>query len=205
MTGGQGQAYRSGHIVLKPAKDDEETNWIAEFYLTVDCDGFQLPTPIRSGSEGFVCDGWQAWEYIKGEHRKRRWVETIEVCIRFHQAIAGFPQPAYFDRRERTPWVVADKVAWGEMEIEHHPRIEPAVEQLRKCLDEVNGRSQLIHGDFGVGREAQVGGSNWHSFARPPNPAGGATTFRRSLCCGFFAFVRSACPIRSAGSVGAGR
>jgi uncharacterized protein (TIGR02569 family) len=149
MTGGQGQAYRSGHIVLKPAEDDEETNWIAEFYLTVDCDGFQLPKPIRSGSEGFVCDGWQAWEYIRGEHKQGRWVETIQVCIRFHQAIADFPRPAYFDRREQNPWVVADKVAWGEMEIAHHPRIEPAVEQLRECLDEVDERSQLIHGDFG--------------------------------------------------------
>jgi hypothetical protein len=35
------------------------------------------------------------------------------------------------------------------MEIEHLPRIAPAIEQLRKCLRPVNLSSQLIHGDFG--------------------------------------------------------
>jgi uncharacterized protein (TIGR02569 family) len=149
IMGGQGQAYRSGHIVFKPAKDDEETNWIAEFYLAVDCDGFRLPKPIYSSSGDFVCGGWQAWEYVEGEHKRGQWIETIEVCIRFHQAIASFSQPAYFDRREQNPWVVADKVAWGEMEIEHHPRIAPYVDQLRKCLGVIDERSQLIHGDFG--------------------------------------------------------
>ncbi|MEA3439567.1 MAG: hypothetical protein U9R58_04725 [Chloroflexota bacterium] len=149
IAGGQGQAYRSGHIILKPAKDDEETNWIAEFYLAVDCDGFRLPKPIRTNSGCFVYGGWQAWEYIEGQHKRERWNETIEVCIRFHQAIADFSQPTYFNRREQNPWVVADKVAWGEMEIEHHPRIAPVVEQLRQCLHTVNEKSQLIHGDFG--------------------------------------------------------
>jgi uncharacterized protein (TIGR02569 family) len=149
IAGGQGQTYRSGQVVLKPAKDDPETNWIAEFYLTVDCDGFQLPKPIRSVNGAFVHRGWQAWDYIEGQHLKGRWIETIDTCIRFHQAIAGFPRPIYFDRRDQNPWVVADKVAWGEMEIEHHPRIAPAIEQLCKCLRPVNERSQLIHGDFG--------------------------------------------------------
>lgn len=40
-------------------------------------------------------------------------------------------------------------MAWGELEIAHHPRIAPVIEQLRTCLDEVNEPSQLIHGDFG--------------------------------------------------------
>ena len=149
IAGGQGQNHRSGDIILKPAKDDEETIWVAEFYLIVDCDGFRLPKPIRSRSGGFVYDGWQAWEYTEGQHKRGRWREKIEVCVQFHQAIADFPQPTYFDRRDQNPWVIADKVAWGEMEIEHHPRIAPSVEQLRRCLRAVDEKSQLIHGDFG--------------------------------------------------------
>ena len=149
LAGGQGQAYRSGRGVLKPAKDDEETHWIADFYLAVHGDGFRLPKPIRSDQGGFVYDGWQAWEAIEGEHRKGQWHEEIEVCVRFHRAIADFPRPAYFARREQNPWVIADKITWDELESDHHPRIAPAVAQLRQCLRPVNEKSQLIHGDFG--------------------------------------------------------
>ena len=149
VSSGQGQNYCSGKVILKPASDDEETNWIAEFYLRVICDGFQLPRPIRSTQGGFVYKGWQAWEYVEGQHENRRWDETIEICVRFHQAIADYPRPAYFERREQNPWVIADKVAWGEMEITHHPRVAPFVEKLTRCLGEVSEESQLIHGDFG--------------------------------------------------------
>lgn len=147
---GQGQAFRSGNVVLKAAEDDEMTNWIAEFYVTANCDGFRLPTPIISNRGGFVSEGWQAWEYIQGQHIRGRWDEKIEVCTRFHRAIADIPRPPFFDRLDQNnPWVIADKAAWDELEFEHHPVIAPAVEQLRKCPYKVNERSQLIHGDFG--------------------------------------------------------
>jgi uncharacterized protein (TIGR02569 family) len=149
ISGGQGQNYRSGNVVLKPAKDDEETNWIAEFYLTVVCDDFQLPRPIRAPQGNFVYHGWQAWEYIAGEHEKDCWDRIVEICVRFHQAIADEPRPAYFERREQNPWVIADQVAWGEREIVHHPRIAPVAKRLSKCLAAVNEKPQLIHGDFG--------------------------------------------------------
>lgn len=149
VAGGQGGNYRSGNVILKPAKDDEETNWIAEFYLSVECQPIRLPVPIRSDQGGFVFHGWQAWEWLEGEHRPGQWLEKIELCIRFHQATAHLPRPSYFDRREQNPWVVADKVTWGEMELVHHPHIQPAIEQLRKCLQKVDTKSQLIHGDFG--------------------------------------------------------
>ena len=149
IAGGQGQNYQSGDLILKPANDDEETNWIANFYLSVVSEGFRLPKPILSNQGKVVHNGWQAWEYIEGKHVRGRWIEKIEVCIQFHQAIADIPEPSYFLRREKNPWVIADKVTWGEMEIEHHPQIAPAVEQLRKCLQDVSGESQLIHGDFG--------------------------------------------------------
>ena len=149
ILGGQGENYRSGNVILKPAKDDEETNWVAEFYLSVECEEFRLPRPIRSTQGNYVYNGWQAWEYVEGKHEKGRWSDTVEICVRFHQAIADYPQPAYFERREQNPWVIADKVTWGEMEIVHHPQIAPSVEKLMRCLDEVNDKSQLIHGDFG--------------------------------------------------------
>ena len=149
MAGGQGRNYRSGNVVLKPAKDDEETSWIAAFYLSTQQNGFRLPKPIRSKYDGFVYGGWQAWEYANGRPLKGNWVEKIDLCYQFHQQVADVPKPTYFSKREQNPWVIADKVVWGEMDIEHHPRIAPAVGQLKKCLKPVNEPSQLIHGDFG--------------------------------------------------------
>ena len=150
VSGGQGQAFRSGNLILKPAVDDERTNWIAEFYLNTSCAGFRLPRPIRSESGHFVHEGWQAWEFIPGEHGKGGWERAVDLCLRFHVAISGVPRPSWFDQLKLDdPWTIADRVTWGELEFEHHPRIAPAVAQLRDCLREIDAESQLIHGDFG--------------------------------------------------------
>ena len=150
LAGGQDENFRSGDTVFKPAKNDEETNWLAKFYSSADQDGFRLPKPIRSNIGGFVFDGWQAWEFLEGEHRENHWLETIEVCVQFHNAISKYPIPEYFERREQNPWVVADKLTFGEIdEIEYHPKIAPAVKALRSCLKPIEQHPQLIHGDFG--------------------------------------------------------
>ena len=94
LDGGQGQNYQSGQIILKPGKDDEETNWIADFYQSVRSETFRLPQPIHTDSGALVVDGWQGWEYLEGEHKPGRWTEIIEVCINFHSAIAAIPKPA---------------------------------------------------------------------------------------------------------------
>jgi uncharacterized protein (TIGR02569 family) len=149
LAGGQGEVCRSGDVILKPARDDEETAWIVGFYLSFHAEGLRVPKPLRARDGGFVVDGWQAFSYAEGQHIDGHWPEKIDICLRFHAAIADLPRPAYFDRRDQNPWVIADKVTWGELEIAHHPRIAPVVERLRACLQPVDARSQLIHGDFG--------------------------------------------------------
>jgi uncharacterized protein (TIGR02569 family) len=149
IPGGQGQSYRSGRIVLKPADDGEETRWMAELCLTMPCDGFRVPRPVRLETGGFVFRGWQAWGLLEGQHAGGRWQETIEACVRFHAAIADVPRPSFFNRRLPNPWTVADEVTWGEREIDHHPRVARTVARLRALLRPVPERSQLIHGDFG--------------------------------------------------------
>ena len=149
LPGGQGETFRSGDIVLKLAQDDDETRWIAEFYLQVQNDGFRVPKPIRLAQGGFVYQGWQAWEYLPGEHQSARWLEIIDVCLKFHAAISAMPYPNYFARRDNNPWVIADQIAWDELTIEHHPKTDPIIRRLRRCLRPIDARSQLIHGDFG--------------------------------------------------------
>ena len=149
VAGGQGQNYRSGDIILKPALDNDETDWLANFYLETDLVGIRLPQPICSVEGGFVYHGWQAWANLAGEHRRGCWEEVVEVCIRFHQGIADLPKPDYFDHRDQNPWVVADKAAWGEIEIKHHQRTASVVQRMKGCLRKIEVHQQLIHGDFG--------------------------------------------------------
>jgi uncharacterized protein (TIGR02569 family) len=148
MAGGQEKTYRAGDLVLKPAVDDDETNWTAALYLAIECDGFRVPRPIRARTGRFVFRGWQAWAYLPGKEARGRWTDAIDTCLRFHRAIAHVPKPAFLDRREDA-WSVADRVVWGERQISHHPRVAPVVDRLRGVLRPIEATSQLIHGDFG--------------------------------------------------------
>ena len=150
LEGGQGQTFRSGNLILKPAKDDEQTNWVAAFHAQTDFEGFRLPEPVRAGGGRYVIDGWQAWSVVDGEHRDGRWDKVVDLCILFHEAIVGVSRPDWFDRMPLdNPWTIADKVVWNELKVEHHPGFVPAVGRLRGVLRDVDAPSQLIHGDFG--------------------------------------------------------
>ena len=112
-------------------------------------DKFRLPQPVRTDEGSLVFDGWQAWEKLDGQHEHGRWPEIIEACIDFHAAIVNQPVPDYFESRDQNPWVIADKITWGELDhLEYDPRIAPAVEALHNCLKPIEYQDQLIHGDF---------------------------------------------------------
>jgi uncharacterized protein (TIGR02569 family) len=97
-----------------------------------------------------VHDGWQAWEFVTGEHRTDRWPEVVELCVSFHREIADVPRPDWLDRVTLDDqWTIADKVAWDELEFRFHPRVAPIAKRLRSCLRRIDSPSQLIHGDFG--------------------------------------------------------
>ncbi len=150
LPGGQGQAFRSGDVILKPATNDERTRWISEFCLETTLEEFRLPQPVRTGDGDVVFNEWQAWEVMPGEHRSGNWEEVVELCSCFHRAIADCAKPDWVDRlKNEDPWILADRAVWGELEVTLHPRIAPAVTQLRGCLSDISTPSQLIHGDFG--------------------------------------------------------
>jgi uncharacterized protein (TIGR02569 family) len=150
LAGGQGGTYRSGGIVLKPTDDDEA--WISELQSTIVDSRFRMPQPVKSTNGNWIYKAWAAWEYIEARHEPGRWQEQIQTCVYFHDAISTIPKPKALEllhlSKSVGPWGIADQVAWGEREITHHPRIEPSVDRLKQILRSVDGKNQLIHGDF---------------------------------------------------------
>lgn len=147
LAGGEGRTYRAGNVVLKPA--DEGSEYLAEIEQTISGTAeFRFPKPIRSRTGGWVHQGWSAKEFAEGSHAQGRWLEPIETCIAFHRAISDLPRPSFIGLYD-SAWSIADKVAWGEREIDHHPKTVPIARQLQRVFQPVSAQSQLVHGDLG--------------------------------------------------------
>ena len=124
LAGGEGRSYHAGSVVLKPAEEGSEQ--LAELEQTISGTEFRFPRPIRSIFGRWDCVGWSAKEFAEGRHEPGRWSEQINACIAFHRAIKDIPRPGFLDGY-KSAWSVADKVAWNEREIDHHPRVAPVV------------------------------------------------------------------------------
>jgi uncharacterized protein (TIGR02569 family) len=147
LAGGQGTAWRSGDVVLKPLdRDEAELAWEVELFDSLACEGFRVARTLRAADGSLVVEGWCASEALAGRHEERRWADVIAVGERFHSALASIPRPDFLDRRSDR-WSVSDRVAWGEvpadeyMPVKHLPR-------LLAALRPVAAPSQLIHGDL---------------------------------------------------------
>ena len=121
-------AWRVGDLVLKLLdRSPEEIRWLAE----LDVPGVRMTKPRPE-----IVDGWTAWTYVEGRHEPGRWLDIIDVGRRLHAALADEPRPPFIDART-DPWSIGDRVAWGELDYDGIPALEP-----------VGGDAQLIHGDL---------------------------------------------------------
>jgi uncharacterized protein (TIGR02569 family) len=147
LVGGRGRAWRVDDIVLKPADlGPDEHAWQADVLPTIRQDGFRLALPKRARDGSLVIDGWAATEHVAGEHRPRRWLDIIDVGTRFARAVREIPRPAFLDARTDA-WSLADRIAWGEADIEPYRRI-PSVDRLADVVRPIDATDQLIHGDL---------------------------------------------------------
>jgi hypothetical protein len=71
LEGGQGEAWRSGEVVLKP--EDNPGSWErrAKMVSSIVPDGFRLAVPIRANDGRWVVDGWCAQQAVAGVHEPR--------------------------------------------------------------------------------------------------------------------------------------
>jgi uncharacterized protein (TIGR02569 family) len=149
LDGGQGSTYVVGNVVLKPAVDDAQAAWTGEVLTTVEQDGFRMPRPVKSRDGRWVVDGWTAVERLEGEHRLwgGPWGEAVEVCGRFHSALAHLPRPAFLQRRT-DPFAEADQLAWDETAAVPPAPLTDTIHRIRSMTRPVHSSDQLIHGDF---------------------------------------------------------
>ncbi|MDI5966634.1 phosphotransferase [Streptantibioticus silvisoli] len=164
LAGGQGRSVRVGGYVFKPADGaEEEAEWAAGVLEGLGAGrGFRVPVPLRAADGRGVVDGWTAGGFVAGEPGPRgRWREVIGAGRAFHAALRGVPRPGFLARRSH-PWAVADRVAWGEQEVEVVAGLAEPFAALRALRRPVEQPAQLVHGDltgnvlFAAGRAPAV-------------------------------------------------
>ena len=149
LGGGQGSAWRSGDLVLKPldwAMSPEELEWQGQVLGAVGEDGLRVPRLRRARDGAALIDGWCAWEHVEGRHEERRWADVIAVGERFHAALDGVPRPALIDART-DHWAIGDRVAWGELPAAEFAHVKH-LQRLVAALRPIDAPSQLVHGDL---------------------------------------------------------
>jgi len=149
LRGGEGRAWSTGLLVLKPVGDEVEAAWVGDVLSTVVEDGFRINRPVPSTAGGWVVDGWAAWHVLAGAHdTSGRWAEVLQVARRLNHALRTLARPAFLDART-SPWAVGDRVAWDEEPLVCvHGALRPVAERLAAHVRTEEGPSQVIHGDL---------------------------------------------------------
>ena len=148
VRGGQGTAWRVGSVILKPATDPEFQRWLAVL-STVDQRGFRLAEVIAARDGRWVVDGWGAHVVLPGSAPvgpDAPWDEAVAAARSFHRAVASRPRPAFLDTRTDA-WAVADRAAWGELDLQASPEAHDLVRRLAR-VPRPTGPAQLVHGDL---------------------------------------------------------
>ena len=150
LPGGQHRAWRSGDVVLKPLDvPEEELRWRAAVLAELDgAAGLRVAPPVPSVNGGLVVGGWTVWRYEPGAPPRADQYEDVIAAGRvLHDHLARHPRPAFLDGRDH-PWAVADRVAWGEQDVDDDGGRLPHVRTLLEARQPVAQQAQLVHGDL---------------------------------------------------------
>jgi uncharacterized protein (TIGR02569 family) len=122
---------------------------MAEVLSAVEEDGFRVARPIRGSGGSWVVGGWSGFQWVEGEHRLwgGPWAEVIAACDRFHAAVDGVAEPGFLGRR-RNRFAEADRIAWGDIEVDLPAPVAAMIARLRELVRRVTAGSQVVHGDF---------------------------------------------------------
>jgi hypothetical protein len=164
VVGGQGTTWQVGTVMLKPGSDPELQRWLASL-SGITQRGFRMAEIVAAGDGRWVVDGWGAQRVLSGRKASgpdAPWELVIEAARAFHAAVASVPRPTFLDTRTDA-WAVADRAAWGALEVEPRPEALHLVRRLTAVarLTAPAQLVQLVHGDL-----------TGNVLLDPPRPAG---------------------------------
>jgi len=68
--------------------------WQHDLFASLDGrDDFRGSVPLAARDGSLMVEGWTAWRFERGDHRRGCWPEIAAVGRRFHAAVAGEPEP----------------------------------------------------------------------------------------------------------------
>ncbi|NUL06406.1 TIGR02569 family protein [Streptomyces lunaelactis] len=145
LPGGQGSAWRSGALVLKPTAMAPETTWRAGvLHHLPESSGFRVARPVPAADGSWAAYGWEAWRPIGGSTDPHRADDVIRAGEAFHAALADLPRPRFIGVRDNA-WSHADRLAWEETEqAPDFPLLGPLLAARRP----VSAPAQIVHGDL---------------------------------------------------------
>jgi uncharacterized protein (TIGR02569 family) len=144
LEGGQGEAFRAGDLVLKPAPEPAHATWLADKLDALPDDAnIRIVRPVRARGGDWVVHGWSAWRWLEGKHRADSWEATLDASQRFHHIVAHIGWSPAMIATNR--WSAADRVAWGEADAP----LPAEAERLLSRRRPVQLPAQMIHADLG--------------------------------------------------------
>jgi uncharacterized protein (TIGR02569 family) len=171
MPGGQGETWRAGDVVLKPA-EGEISVWRAGVLAALPGGlGFRVARPVRARDGGWISDGWEAMWAVAGEPAPRRLADVVDAGTAFHRAVAPVPRPRCLAERE-DPWAYGDRLAWEEPVPSGATAPSPLLKPLIDARLPVDVPAQIVHGDL-IGNVLFADGLppaviDWAPYWRPP-------------------------------------
>ena len=169
LAGGQGETYVLESVVLKPAHNSLETEWLCNIQtqlLRTPNPLYRLVAPItipNSNPPRYIAHGWTAMTFITGapdSNHRIRINELLPASRAMHADLRALvlAQPDFI-RQKRDRWSCADRIAWDEVKIDATPdihaltlaRLTPWLDRLfalRQPLVGHHVQSQVVHADL---------------------------------------------------------
>ena len=147
LSGGQGTAFGTERLVLKPVGDQQEAEWLARtLHALPRCSSLRIVRPVPARDNAWVVAGWSAWERLIGTEAPERWRDALEVSDRFHSLVTDVAWSDAIGRHH--PWALGDAFAWAERELAVPAVLHAAVSELVQRRAPVDLPRQLVHGDI---------------------------------------------------------
>lgn len=144
LDGGQGETWRVGSVVLKPAGLAAEVRWRASTLEALpDTDLVRIARPLRAVSGDWLHEGWEASCYTAGRTDPTRWDAAVETGAAFHELLTAVPRPDFLDSRDNW-WSRGDRISWDLTATSD----APILRRLLAARAPISVGEQLVHGDL---------------------------------------------------------